>query len=527
MITLRELKEEKLRRLKLQYYQTHPIEWLSERFGEDRKAFEWSLFPEYKDHIWDGDKDPIAQAWQSIANKDWAALTAATGTSKTYFLSRLVFWFLDVYPDSLIVTSAPKQDQLSLHLWSEIGRAFPKFKKIRPEAQLQSLDLSISTGDNDNPYSGWKAKGFVAGVGADEDAATKAQGFHRENMLIICEETPGMHSAIMTAFKNTSTGEDNNIIVAVGNPDNEFDELAKFCALSRVKDFRVSAFDYPNVVCKKTIFPGAVGLKSIEQRREEYGENSPLFLSRVRGISPKQSKDALIAIDWIKACLDNAAIETLYTYNAAGIDVANSENGDMACVAYGNGNRLLHVQEFRCPNATHLAYNLLYDKGYLISHGYEIYNIPTLDDYNIHNGDVGVDAVGVGVATVNAFKDQNFDVLSLHGGQNTDAIPTDDNGVPLYKFNSLRAQMYWGLREDFRLQRISIHIQDHNLVRDIIKELTVVKFDTKSNMIGIEKKDLIKQKLGKSPNLADAIAYWNWTRKGYSKSLSDLPFYTG
>ena len=46
------------------------------------------------------------------------------------------------------------------------------------------------------------------------------------------------------------------------------------------------------------------------------------------------------------------------SYNAVGVDVANSPNGDKAALACGRRNVLCEVQEFYCKNATHLAYNL-------------------------------------------------------------------------------------------------------------------------------------------------------------------------
>ena len=63
--------------------------------------------------------------------------------SKTYWLARLAFWFLDSFENSLVVTSAPKRDQLRLGLWSEISMLGKKIKKIRPNAQMYKLRLAM------------------------------------------------------------------------------------------------------------------------------------------------------------------------------------------------------------------------------------------------------------------------------------------------------------------------------------------------------------------------------------------------
>ncbi len=538
---LRKIQLLRLEKLRREAYRADPLLWLEERLGEDRKSFEWSRFVEYAKHKWDGDRNPIAQAWKELAKGNWAGIEAATGTSKTFSLARILLWFLDVHDDSLVVTSAPKQDQLTLHLWSELTKIFHKFKKIRNGAEMMSLKLRVDGTPSDDEEvdlaQSWIAIGFVAGVGSEEQSATKAQGFHRENMLIVCEETPGMPGPVMTAFQNTSTGN-NNLILAVGNPDSELDELHQFCELNHVKAFRISAFDYPNVVLDKEVFPGAVTRRSIARRKDQYGEDSGLYLSRVRGISPSQGEDSLIKLDWITQCIDLEVqrLDQNYYFNSVGVDVSNSEAGDKAALAWFDDCVLDYIEEFPCKNATHLAYNIVYDDAELMNRGYTNYRTKKLTDYSIHEDCIGIDAVGVGVSTVNAFTDLNMEgVKALQGGQWEEAIPKEERWkdgkvtlVPMYRFVSLRAQMYWELREDLRQKQISIRIKDKSMLLQLKKELVTPKFDMKANTIAVEKKENIKKRMGgKSPNIADAVVYANWVRKGYRKRQGGLPIFGG
>lgn len=534
-VELRQLKEEQARRLEEKICRANPLYWLEHKLKEAPTDYHWSLLPEYEDHQWDGDVDPLFNAWQSVANGHWVGIEAATGTSKTFFLSRLVLWFLDTHEDALVVTSAPKQDQLKLHLWSELTKVFHKFKKIRTKAEMLSLRLIVDakgevveTDEESADFSkSWQAIGFVAGAGAEEQSATKAQGFHRKNMLIICEETPGMPSAVMTAFQNTCTGE-NNIILAVGNPDSELDELHTFCQMENVMHYRISAYDYPNVVLNNEKHPGAVTRASIERRKLKYGEASSMYMSRVRGISPAQSEDSLIKLEWIDACIGKELINAKYSWNAVGVDVANSVGGDKAALCWGIGATLKELQEFQCPNASHLAYNLMLDDHQLREKKYGKYPTSKLKDYDIHANCIGVDAVGVGVSTVNEFLNNGMKVTSLQGGEWKEIIPLDTTGQPMWRFISLRAQMYWELREDFRAGAISIDLKDADLIRRMKKELTTIKFDQRGGTIAVEKKEDIKKRLGgKSPNMADAIAYWNWSRKCQRNQRIALPFSAG
>ena len=76
--------------------------------------------------------------------------------------------------------------------------------------------------------------------------------------------------------------------------------------------------------------------------------------------------------------------------------------------------------------------------------------------------------------------------------------------------------MAWELREDIRLGKIAIHITDQEVMLQLKRELCIPKYATKGNYIEIESKEQIKKRLGgKSPNIFDAVMYWNWVRKGY------------
>ncbi len=525
---LRLAQEELAQRLLLIKYQKKPLLWLKERFGEDPKSFAWSLWGgAYESHKWDGTKDPLAAIWQAVADNKWAGLESATGTGKTYALARIVFWFLDVFPNSLVVTSATVATQLKEQLWAEMKTAFHKFKKIRPHAYLfDSLRLLVDArgfdelGDEDQNLQAWGAIGVASRASSGSQANVSRQGFHREHMLIIVEEATGIDFPTLESYKNTCTG-DHNVMLLVGNPDSQVDPLHQFCQSANVFAARASGYDHPNVVLQKEYVPGAVTTGSIERRRTDVGETSNLYQSRVRGISPSQGVDSLIRLDWIQASVRRETDAT--GVGALGVDVANSEAGDKGAVAFGKGNKLLYLKDFQCPNATHLAYNLVYDEVELTEKGYSIYSLPTLKSYGVQPNRVGVDGVGVGVSTINAFNDiLPHKVISLQGGQMKEVLPHDDEGKPLYQFTSLRAQMYWELREDFRQGKIELAFNDSATYKQLVRELVTPKFQSKSGKIEVEGKDSIKKRLGNSPNLADAVAYWNWVRKGHYQAQDTI-----
>lgn len=267
-------------------YQTDPIGWIRDKMGVPEHHIRWSLNAEYAGHNWDGTVDPLAVVCDALAAGKDCGVESATGTGKTYLAALLCLWFSACFEDSLVVTTAPKEGQLTTQLWKEIGRAWPKFKAAYPWASKVTLRVRMKDGSGEQET--WAILGYACAIGSVEESATKAQGFHAAHMLIVTEETPGIDPAVMTAFKNTCTG-DHNVRLALGNPDHPRDSLHRFCAEKDVVAVRISAFDHPNVVCGREVIPGAVGRKSVNSKREDYGgENHPMFKSRVRGICPEE-----------------------------------------------------------------------------------------------------------------------------------------------------------------------------------------------------------------------------------------------
>ena len=496
-------------------YQTDPLGWIETVLGVPRATIDWALNDGYTTHTWDGTPNPLKAILDALANGESVGVESATTTGKTFLAACIVLWFVACFKNAIVPTVAPKEDQLVLHLWKEIGKLWPAFKRAYPDADKSHLRIRMVPGEDV-----WGAVGFVAGVGAEEveGSATKAQGFHAEHMLIVFEETPGIKPAIMTAFKNTCRAP-HNLRLGLGNPDNQHDELHKFCKSARVRHVVVSAYDHPNAVLDDPSFiPGAVSRQGIADAVADDGEDSDIFKSRVRGLSPMQSIYALIRQEW----LDAAAVRfTLMkdrtmpkaTKYALGVDVAQSEKGDRSAVARWHGNRLIGLDVRQCPNATLLGrstWRLMEELGCEPGHG-------------------GVDRVGVGAATVNEMNEQaarddrgallGWTIQSLNGG----AIPLSraskapdgsdmDWIADSNTFQNLRGQMYWQLREDLRHGRVAIPKID-----TLHAELTTPTYEIKGGKVIVESKDAIKKRIGKSPDASDAVVYGNWVRSRTAK----------
>jgi phage terminase large subunit len=477
-------------------YQERPEDWIVEKLGIPRETLRWSLNPGYRRRAWDGTPDPLSVILEALANWEDVGVEAATGTQKSFTAACIIFWFLACWRNSLVNTYAPKEDQLRLYIWKEITELWPRFQKMFPTAELTDLRIRMNGTDK------WSAHGIATQLRAGEESATKAQGAHAEHMLTVTEETPGIESAIMKALRMTRTG-DHNLQLSLGNPDDMQDTLHQFCVLPDTRHVIISALDHPNVVTGTTIVPGAASPAGIRRIAAEDPEGTPLYNSRVRGISPAEAIDSLIKLAWVQraAARWKEAMRDVMKHGGAralGVDVANSERGDKASKAYFIGACLQKVVSKQCPNS-----NLL---------GAEVVEEAT--ELGIDPAHIGVDPVGVGAGTVNEMVRLHMEPRRLGGsespvqgaqrapdGQSMDFAP-DAN-----LFNNLRSQMAWQLREDFRLDRIAVP-DDPKLHA----QLTALQYEKRGGKVILEEKAKVRRRLGRSPDDFDAIMYGNWVR---------------
>lgn len=512
-------------------YRHRPIDFAVDKLGITRHSLVWSENDGYEDHEWDGTPDPIVAIANGLAAGKDVGVESGTGTGKSHALGWLQLWFLASWVGARTFSFASKEEQLDIYSWTEIKRMWPKFQALFPLAELTNLRIRMAGRGEEGEEAGWGAIGRSAGVGAEEEIASKAAGMHAAHMMILVEEAQGVPLPVSKAIENTVTGV-HNLRCYVGNPDHEFDTLHQFCISPGVEHVRISALDHPNVVVNNVrdpdwqdlandidVVPGAVSRRSIADRTQKYGKGSRLYISRIRGISPPQAADALIRWEWCEAAAKlwdpstEIGQEMRQGSLALGIDVADQPDGDFSAFARFQGACLTEVESFRAEDASKVgqrAYWEIKDPTNPIDPRY-----------------VGIDSVGVGASAVNEMRRLGLKVRHIAGGNR--AVPGLDEEefwsetqadlegalhpagpkvIQAERFDNLRSQVWWRLREDLRLGRLALP-HDEELWQDLVTP----KFDTDNGKIRVEPKRKIKERIGRSPDKGDAAAYGNFVRQ--------------
>lgn len=113
--------------------------------------------------------------------------------------------------------------------------------------------------------------------------------------------------------------------------------------------------------------------------------------------------------------------------------------------------------------------------------------------YGVHPNNVIIDSDGVGGGIADILKGTNF----------------INNSKPLHNqnFTNLKSQCYVKLADLFNEGKISINVNDPQLIDELTQELLAIKLKDldKDNKVGVQSKEEMKRTLGKSPDLSDAL----------------------
>jgi phage terminase large subunit len=427
--------------------------------------------------LWKSQREILA----AVGQHSRVAVKACHASGKSYAIAIAVLWWLTAHRDGIVVTTAPTWLQVEKVIWGEIKNAvrrsvlcgklkFPSPSQTEMRLGPQNYAIGLSTDDS-----------------------SRFQGFHSGHVLIVLDEAPGVRAEVYEAVEGIRAGGQVHVL-ALGNPTVASGPFHEAFSAHRAtwRTFTINAFDTPNLeglpletlrLLPKGLSendstfayrprPYLVTRRWVYEKLWEWGEESPLWQSRVLGSFPEQSEDSLISLKWLEAARDPIELPGSHRV-MVGIDVAGSDGGDetvvvvqaagniLALGAWSLKDPLTKVNEFLLPYKTRIE-------------------------------EVNVDVIGVGHNFVPRLEALGYPCNEVNVGAATQ-FPD--------QFSNLKAQLYWKLRELF--QDGAIHGLNDELA---ISQLASIKW--KANLRGltqIESKDEMAKRGVRSPDRAEAI----------------------
>ena len=262
-----------------------------------------SLKPEY---IW----FKMVEIFESVRDQQFTAVRASHSVSKTFSMGRIVTWFKTCFQPSTVITTAPSDNQVKNQLWREIHAAYNS-SKIPLGGKMTSLQWDLIPRKEimeqlppevREDFAKNFAIGFSTRADVSAEHATKMQGWHNKNVLIIIDEACGINPQIWRTAVEGLVTEGNVKIVAIGNATDPECEFAKACYSSDadkndskktyISDegwnvITIDARDNPNYIHKKRIIPGLASYEWVEKIIKKYGLDGDGTRIRVKGLFPR------------------------------------------------------------------------------------------------------------------------------------------------------------------------------------------------------------------------------------------------
>lgn len=247
---------------------------------------------------WTDDQGAIMDAADSRARADkYIAIRSGNGLGKTKVCAWIALKMLYESEDTCVITTAPTARQVEQLLWGEIRQSFRLSKTQLPGRDLMT---SIKLAEK------WFAAGYTAKVRKGDASATGFQGTHSKRVIVIVDEATDVPEEIWQAIKRITLGPHDKVI-AIGNPTDPASYFARLQEFKRPDStplwriLTLSGENHPNVVYHDPeIILGAVTEEWIEDLLHESGSrDSALFRSAVLGLFPTDNPDALIKLSWL------------------------------------------------------------------------------------------------------------------------------------------------------------------------------------------------------------------------------------
>jgi hypothetical protein len=423
---------------------------------------------ELREHLW-SDQRALMRAVQEHRRVAWKA---CHGPGKSYSASRLAAWWIEGHPrgEAKVITTAPSGHQVRTILWGEIGRTHDR----------HGLAGTITRGQ----VPEWTINGEVVGFGrkpADyvnpEQARTQFQGSHARYLLVILDEACGIPLWLWEAIDTLVTNEYGRIL-AIGNPDDPTTQFEKVCRPgSGWHVLSTSVFATPNFTGERVPEQLREMLPSrtwVEERRQAWGEDSPLWKSKVLAEFPETADDVVVTPQMVREAHERDLPGL--ARGRFGMDVARL--GPDETVIYRNrGGVIRLVDAWRKMDTTRSAIRT----ANIIDADPALKYVP-----------MTIDVVGLGAGVFDPLANQGYRVHPFNGGEQAREPE---------RYVNRRTEAWWVFRQAMEAGLIDLDPADELLAA----QLQQPKWrEDAGRRIRLETKEEMAKRGLKSPDRADA-----------------------
>jgi len=498
--------------------------WLL-RGDRGRSVYFWSavglIWPGRVRHSW---SDRRVDGLSDYNFLSWCGCGGSGKTDDAVMYSML-YWLADPTNTTVIYTSTTGK-MLRKRMWPVLEKLFYEAKGVFPAKLVSSQILMRGQfGDRESEKSG------IFGISVKEGNTAKAsadiQGLHNKRMLVVVDEATDTPPAIFEVFANLRIGCSEFQVIAIGNPNSRFDEHGKF---SEPKDGwasvsvdtdewetvnqldgrsglcqRFDGYDSPRIHCPDRKDLGfLIGLADITTAEKKLGANDPRFWKYYRGFWAPDGCDRTVFSETLlikHKCFDSVIWTGVGKQWVVGFLDPAFGGGDRAAMRFAKcgdiGGKVAMLLE--PPSLLHINAASNEPVHYQLARQVK----ERCQARGCSPENFGLDATGEGGGLASIIKREWSGLIREveFGGKPSDLPVSSEDRRKCDEAYDRRVTELW-----FSIKEFAMAGQLFGMDKETAVELTARRFDDHNRKLRVETKIEMKERLNRSPDLADCLA---------------------
>lgn len=398
------------------------------------------------------------------------SLQACVGPGKTAVLAIMGWNFLSCYGEvgehPKGAATATTADNLKDNLWPEFSKWQQRSEWLKRAFVWQKERIYCK----DHPETWFlSARSWSKTANPDEQGRTLS-GLHSKYILVLVDESGDIPITVLKAGQQARSNCKFGKIVQAGNPTSQTGMLYAAASILR-HEWRVIVItgdpDDPDRSPR-------IDINWARNQIKNYGRENPWVMATILGIFPPSSFNTLLSVEEVQAAMDRKLLEDQYSFSQKRLGIDAARFGDDPWVIFPRqGLRAFQPVEMRNPRSHEVAARIALARE-------------RWDHEMSYFDDTG----GYAAGAIDA---------SLQAGLPTTPVNFAGKATDP-RYHNKRAEMWFNMAEWVKkggwLPKVDF----------LVGELTVPTFTFMRGRFIIEDKDQIKERLGRSPNYADALA---------------------
>ena len=217
---------------------------------------------------------------RTLARSRRVSVVGCNGSGKNWAAARIVLWWLYARSPAKASVTGPTSRQVDDIVWNEIRAAYARAQDKLPGRMFRSSRFEV----DDQTF----ALGFAT------NSPYNLQGFHSPHLLAVITEAHAVDKNDIDAGRRLNPMR----LLMTGNPFINAGEFydSHHSRREYYRPVQIGAADTPNIKEGKLVIPGMITRQDIADRKQDWGEDSPLYFGSVLGKFPDNPDDVVVPL---------------------------------------------------------------------------------------------------------------------------------------------------------------------------------------------------------------------------------------